>query len=143
VKEVFDPVRRQYVANTPEEGVRQWLIKMLSSELGYPIHLMSCEYPMDLNGKKYRADLVVFDKGAKPILIAECKAPDVAIDNEVFRQILTYNVVLRVGYIMVTNGNATFLAKVDSSTGEYSFLSTIPHYNELLSSGLKDGLSKE
>jgi hypothetical protein len=129
---VFDPARRQRVANTPEEGVRQWLIKLLSSELGYPLHLMSCEYPMNMNGKRYRADLVVFDKGANPVLIAECKAPDIAINNDVFRQILTYNIVLKVKYILVTNGNATFLAKVDPLTGEHSFLDTIPNYTELL-----------
>ena len=129
---VFDPVRRQSVANTPEEGVRQWLIRLLSSELDYPLHLMSCEYPMDMNGKKYRADLVVFDRGANPVLLAECKAPDVAINNDVFRQILTYNIVLKVKYILVTNGKATFLAKVDPLTGDHSFLDTIPDYNELL-----------
>ena len=128
---VFDPIRKQYVANTPEEGVRQWLIKMLSSEFGYPLHLMCCEYPMNLNGKKYRADLVVFNKNGKPLLIAECKAPQVSIDSEVFRQILTYNIVLKVRYILVTNGSDTFLAEVEHSTGEHSFLNTIPHYIEL------------
>jgi len=129
---VFDPIRKQNVANTPEEGVRQWLIKLLSSELNYPLHLMSCEYPIDMSGKKYRADLVVFDKEAKPVLIAECKAPDVAITNEVFRQIFTYNMVLKVKYILVTNGSVTFLAKVDPYSGEYSFLDTILNYSELL-----------
>ena len=130
-KTVFDPVRKQNVADTPEEGVRQWLIQKLSSELNYPLHLMCCEYPIDLNGRKYRADLVVFDKGAKIVLTAECKAPEVAIGNDTFRQILTYNVVLKAEYILVTNGTDTFLAKVDISTGEYSFLNIIPNYNEL------------
>ena len=128
---VFDPVRKQNVANTPEEGVRQWLIKKLSSELGYPIHLMCCEYPIDLNGRKYRADLVVFDKATNIVLTAECKAPEIAIGNDTFRQILTYNVVLKANHILVTNGTDTFLAKVNVSTGEYSFLNAIPYYDEL------------
>ena len=128
---VFDPARRQRVANTPEEGVRQWLIKILSSELNYPVHLICCEYRIDIHGKKYRADLVVFNKGAKPVLIAECKAPDITINREVFNQILTYNIALMAKYILVTNGTTTFMAKVDPYTGEYRFLDAIPDYNEL------------
>ena len=129
---IFDPVRKQNVANTPEEGVRQWLIKLLCSEFGYPLHLMCCEYPMSLNGKRYRADLVAFGKSGRPALVAECKAPDVVIDDDVFRQVVTYNMVLRLKYILVTNGIQTYLAKMEPSTGEYLFLSTIPSYKELL-----------
>jgi len=127
---VFDPVRKKRVALTPEEEVRQQLIKELSAEYGYPLQLMSCEYPMTVNRVKYRGDLVIFDKEKNPLLIAECKAPDVKISREIFEQILRYNFALRVRYLLVTNGTETFLARIEGDN--YTFLTEIPHYNELI-----------
>jgi len=127
---VFDPVRRKRVVLTPEEGVRQHLINELSSCCGYPLQLMSCEYPLKINNIKYRGDLVVFDKSAKPILLAECKAPDIKITAETFNQISRYNFVLGVKFLLVTNGNETLLAKIDGK--DVSFLTEIPHYNDLI-----------
>jgi len=127
---VFDPVRKKRVALTPEEEVRQQLIKELSAEYGYPLQLMSCEYPMTVNRVKYRGDLVIFDKEKNPLLIAECKAPDVKLSREIFEQILRYNFALRVRYLLVTNGTGTFLARIEGDN--YTFLTEIPHYNELI-----------
>ena len=128
---VFDPVRRQRVAETPEEGVRQQLIRMLSEKHHYPLHLMSCEYAVPLNGINYRGDVVVFDREARPLMIAECKAPGVKITTETFEQILRYNIVLKARYLLVTNGTDTFLAKTEPGLSTYEFLTTIPCYNEL------------
>lgn len=128
---VFDPVRKKRVVLTPEEGVRQWLIKELTHTKGYPLHLMSCEFAIAINSVRYRADLVLYGRDMQPILLAECKAPNIKINKKSFDQILRYNLALKVKYIIVTNGNQTFLAKIISETGEYSFLTEIPHYNEL------------
>jgi hypothetical protein len=127
---VFDPVRKKRVALTPEEGVRQQLIKELSGNYGYPLQLMSCEYSMTINRVRYRGDLVVFDRDAKPLLIAECKSPGVKISREIFDQILRYNIALRVKLLLVTNGTETFLAAMEGES--YTFLTDIPHYNELI-----------
>jgi len=128
---IFDPVRKKRVVLTPEEGVRQWLIKELSQSKGYPLSLMSCEFAITLNNVHYRADLVLYGRDMQPILLAECKAPNIKITNKSFNQILRYNLALKVKYLIVTNGNQTFLAKIITETGEYSFLTEIPHYNEL------------
>ncbi len=127
---VFDPVRKKRVALTPEEEVRQQLIKELSGGYGYPLQLMSCEYPLTVNKVRYRGDLVVFDKNTNPLLIAECKSPDVKINREIFEQILRYNFALKVKFLLVTNGNDTFLARIEGES--YTFLTEIPHYNELI-----------
>ncbi|MHC1779298.1 MAG: type I restriction enzyme HsdR N-terminal domain-containing protein [Bacteroidales bacterium] len=127
---VFDPVRKKRVALTPEEEVRQQLIKELSIGYGYPLQLMSCEYPMTVNKVKYRGDLVVFDKNTNPVLIAECKSPDVRINRDIFEQILRYNFALKVKFLLVTNGNETFLARIEGDS--YTFLTEIPNYNELI-----------
>ncbi len=128
---IFDPVRKKRVMLTPEEGVRQWLIKELTESKGYPLHLMSCEFAININNVSYRGDLVLYGRDMQPILIAECKAPNIKITKKSFDQILRYNLALRVSYLIVTNGLQTFLAKLTTQTGEYAFLTEIPHYNEL------------
>lgn len=128
---IFDPVRKKRVVLTPEEGVRQWLIKELTQSKGYPLQLMSCEFAITINSVPYRGDLVLFGRDMQPILLAECKAPNVKISTESFNQILRYNLALKVKYLIVTNGLQTFLAKITAQTGEYSFLTEIPHYNEI------------
>lgn len=128
---IFDPVRKKRVALTPEEGVRQQLIQELSSNLGYPLHLMSCEYSLVINRLKYRGDLVIFDRETNPLMIAECKSPDVKITRESFEQIVRYNSALKVKFLLVTNGRDTFMGKIDPTDGKYTFLTEIPNYNEL------------
>jgi hypothetical protein len=128
---IWDPVRKKRVALTPEEGVRQWLIKELVEINGYPMHMLSCEYSITINTVNYRGDLVVFGNGINPLLIAECKAPSVIISKSTFEQVLRYNLALKANYLMVTNGHDTYLAKINSHEGDYSFIQNIPKYNEL------------
>jgi len=128
---VFDPVRKKRVALTPEEEVRQRLIGVLSETKGYPLHLMSCEYSIVINGNKFRGDLVVFSREAKPLMLAECKAPSVKISRSVFEQILTYNRNLGVKHILLTNGPETYFASYEGSSGSFVYKNDIPDYNEL------------
>jgi len=128
---IFDPVRKKRVALTPEEEVRQQLIGMLSVLKGFPLHLMSCEYSIVINGNKFRGDLVVFSRDAKPILLAECKAPSVKISRAVFEQILTYNRNLGIRHILLTNGPETYFASFSKESGTYIYKNDIPDYNEL------------
>ena len=59
-REVLDPVRRKWVALTPEEGVRQQTIQMLHVQYGYPYELMQVEGAITLNGMTRRCDIVVY-----------------------------------------------------------------------------------
>ncbi|MDZ4059255.1 MAG: type I restriction enzyme HsdR N-terminal domain-containing protein, partial [Bacteroidales bacterium] len=63
--------------------------------------------------------------------LVECKAPEVGISKDTFLQILRYNVALKVTYLLLTNGLDTFMAKIETKTGEYTFLTSIPEYNEI------------
>jgi len=128
---VFDRVRKKRVALTPEEEVRQQLINLLIDKLGYPVHLMSCEYSIIISGLKYRSDIVLFNKDLKPILMVECKSPSVKITRSTFEQILRYNMALKVKYLLLTNGETTYFASFDKITNNYIYLSNIPPYNEL------------
>ena len=89
---------------TPEEWVRQHLKAHLIAACGAMPTRMVAEYPVSLNGQAQRADLVVVDDAGRPLLLAECKAPEVAIDRSTLDQAVRYNSVLGARYLILTNG---------------------------------------
>jgi hypothetical protein len=103
-KYIWDALRRKWLLLTPEEWVRQSVIGWLVSERGVPELRISQEYPVNINGQHQRADIVVIDEVAKPHILVECKAPEIAIDNEVVMQAIRYNVVVGARFILLTNG---------------------------------------
>ena len=131
MEQIFDPIRKKRVALTPDERVRQHLIKELNEIHGVPLHMMACEYHFNINGLQYRADLVAFNKQGEVILLAECKAPGVKIGRAVFDQIFRYNQKLRVKNLLISNGTKTYFATGNYLEAKYDFLTEIPHYNEL------------
>jgi hypothetical protein len=102
--QVFDFIRRKWLALSPEEWVRQHLIHHLVHERKIPASLISIEKEIILNGTRKRYDVVVYDRGMKPWMIAECKAPYVTVDNSVAEQALRYNLTLSASYLLLTNG---------------------------------------
>jgi hypothetical protein len=116
---IFDFVRKRWLALSPEEWVRQHLLNYLVSEKGIPLSLISVEKELALNGMKKRYDVVVFDRGMQPWLVAECKAPYVAIDQPVIEQALRYNLVLRAPHLLLTNGISEFV--FDAASRPVSF----------------------
>ena len=129
-KSIFDIVRKKYVQATPEEIVRQYLIHYLCKEKGYPKSLMAVEMSLKLNNTLRRCDIVIY-KESEPILIVECKAPSVKLNQKVFEQIARYNLVLKVPYLLVSNGNLSYFCTVDIENKRYDFLDFIPDYSEL------------
>ena len=47
---IFDPIRKKYVALTPEEWVRQHFVHYLVEHKGYPQGLVANEISLNLNG---------------------------------------------------------------------------------------------
>lgn len=101
---IFDVIRKKFIALTPEEWVRQHLISYLIIDLSLPIGLIGVEVSFSFNSVNHRADVVVYNRKSEPILLAECKAPNVEITNEVVDQICRYNYALNAEYLLVTNG---------------------------------------
>lgn len=130
-QEIYDPLRRKYVRRTPEEEVRQGVIAWLAQSVGAPLTLMASEYGFTYNRRRYRADIVVFDRALKPLLLVECKAPDVTVDAAVVEQAIRYNRVLDVKFIMVTNGKTTYLC-MRKGEGAFEQLAAVPTYDEML-----------
>lgn len=129
--EVFDPVRKKYVAFTPEENVRQHFVNHLIHNLSYPLSLIANEIGIELNGTRKRCDTVVFSKSMKPLAIIEYKAPEVNITQEVFNQIVRYNEVLKAPVLIVTNGRQQFCCAIEYGTGSVRFLPEIPRWADL------------
>ena len=106
---IWDPLRKKEVALTPEERVRQWCIGVLSQRMEVPMHMMMSEVGFNFGGKKFRADILVYDRKAQPLMVVECKRPEVELTQEVIDQVIRYNMALNVKYLLVTNGNRTFM----------------------------------
>ena len=128
---VFDPLRQKWVILTPEEWVRQHFTAWLSSEFHYPVALMSNEIGIAVNGTRKRCDTVVFRREGSPLLIVEYKAPDIKITQDVFDQIVRYNMQLRAEYLIVSNGLNHYCCKIDYAANSYHFIPRIPDYRSL------------
>ncbi|MBO5974891.1 MAG: type I restriction enzyme HsdR N-terminal domain-containing protein [Paludibacteraceae bacterium] len=129
---IFDEIRKKYVALTPEEWVRQTMIKFLICERNYPLGRIAVETSLSFNGLKKRCDCVVYDQNSSPLLVVEFKAPNVSITQKVFDQISVYNMKLNVKYMLVSNGVEHYFFSSDSQTKKFSFLNRIPFYEELI-----------
>lgn len=129
---ILDPVRKKYVKLTPEEWVRQNFIQYLVNEGKYPVGLMRVEVMFSLNKLKRRTDILIHNRRGEPVMIVECKKPDVEIDDDVFDQIVVYNMGLRVPYIVVTNGIDHYACKIDHEQNKWEFLLALPLYEDLL-----------
>ncbi len=119
--EIWCPSRGRWLMATPEERVRQWLIEYLVNQ-GVPLTLIGVEVCLPTATRALRADIVVWNKAGKPLVLVECKAPHVALDNNVFMQVAQYNMELRVPFLVVSNGVRMICAKVDLEAGQWEFL---------------------
>ena len=127
---VWDPLRKKEVALTPEERVRQWCIGVLASQMQVPMHMMMSEAGFKLGDKQYRADVLVYDRKAQPLMVVECKRPEVELTQEVLDQAVRYNMALNVRYMIITNGTKTFICRRNSDG--FEFIDTVPTYTEML-----------
>lgn len=125
---VFDPVRRRWVALTPEEQVRQQTLQLLHLHYGYPLELMQVEGSIAVNGMTRRCDIVTYDTTGRPQMIVECKRPDVPLTQKVCDQACRYNTVLQVPYLYLTNGRQHIVVAIDYVNSTISQLSDIPFF---------------
>jgi len=130
---ILDQIRRKYVRLTPEEWVRQNFVQYLIREGKYPPGLIAIEVMFSLNKLKRRVDILIHDRSGQPVMIVECKEPEVKINDEVFDQIVNYNMEFKVPYIVVTNGTDHYACKIDHENNKWEFLMVIPLYEDLVS----------
>lgn len=131
--QVFDPIRKRWLALLPEEWVRQHFINHLVFDLSYPASLISVEHSLVLNDLAKRADILIHGPQGLPLLLVECKAPGVRITQRTFEQAARYNSVFKVDWLMVTNGITHYCCQVDHLTARTSFVDHLPSWEELVS----------
>lgn len=128
---VFDIIRKKYVLLTREEFVRQHLIHFMVYEKGYPASLLAVERGLEVNSRKKRFDLLAFDKHGKPLLLIECKSPEVTLNEDTLMQVSVYNSRFECRHLLITNGIRHVLISTDQE-GKPVFSDLIPGFEELL-----------
>ena len=128
---IFDFLRRKYVVLTPEEWVRQHFTHYLVEHKGYPKGLLGNEIELRIGEKHLRCDSILYNKEARPQMIIEYKAPTIQIQQKTFDQISAYNLLLKVDYLVVSNGMQHYCCRMDYEHQKYVFLQDIPDYEKL------------
>ena len=128
---IWDRLRLRFVALTPEEWVRQHFVGFLISDKGFRPSLMANEVSISLNGMSRRCDSVLYGQDLRPRMIMEYKRPTIRLGQHVFNQICRYNLVMKVDYLIVSNGLEHYCCKMDYEHNSYVFLDHIPPYSEL------------
>ena len=127
---VFDPLRRIEVPLTPEEQVRQWFIGILLEHSKVPHSLMNSEVALNLGDKQYRADILIWDRNARPLALVECKQPSVTLNREVLDQAICYDLALNLRWIILTNGKKTIVLR--KNDGKFVNVNFIPDYETMV-----------
>ena len=135
---IFDPIRQILVIETPEEIIRQKFVRYLIDKLEVPKSKIEIEVPMSRfeKGKRGKADIVVYGKNKDgyniPIMLVECKAPNVLLIDKVWSQLYKYDNIIDAGFITLTNGQDTYAAVYDHNENEYYYVDKLPKYRDLI-----------
>jgi len=130
--QIFDVVRKKYVRLTSEEWVRQHFLHYLIGHLAYPRALIRLEQGVQHNRLRHRPDIVVYNRLAKPLMLVECKAPSININNEAWGQIARYNAHFNAQLLVITNGIEHFCWQLDYEKGSHTLLQDVPCFNALV-----------
>ncbi|MEI8075256.1 MAG: type I restriction enzyme HsdR N-terminal domain-containing protein [Bacteroidota bacterium] len=122
---IFDEFRKRWIQISPEEWVRQNFLQWLVQTKKIPASLIAVEKEIKLGELRKRCDIVVY-KSSIPWMIVECKEMEVTLDEAVIKQILNYNISLRVQYLIITNGTDTFAFELKG--GNIQVLQEIPDF---------------
>jgi len=123
---VKDPIRKKNIILQPEEFVRQLLLCHFIRSTRFHRNHIQIEKTLIINDLMRRFDIVIYAKDVTPYILVECKAPDIKISQATFDQIAVYNMKLNAPYLIVTNGNTTYCARMNHDSKSYDFLPAIP-----------------
>jgi hypothetical protein len=126
--QLFDPVRKRWVKETPEELVRQCLILWLQISLSIPYGRMGVEKQIQVLGLTKRFDLLIYNKQALPLILIECKSPQISLNQAMFDQAAIYNLKLKAPYLSICNGLDLRICKIDFDKMNYQFVDHFPVY---------------
>ncbi len=146
---LFDPIRKKWVAASPEERVRQKLLNRMIKDLGYPKEYIAVEVALSQlphlslrssdEVPSRRVDILVFAKGIDPdhelypLLMVECKAAP--LTHRFAQQVVGYNESVGAPFLALANGEEVLTGFWDEILGHYEFRPGLPGFSELRASG--------
>ncbi|MAO65808.1 MAG: hypothetical protein CL666_12500 [Balneola sp.] len=112
-KLLWNPILKKTFVIRPEERVRLALVDYLTMEANVSTSRISFESPVKLAGDKSssRTDIICYDQDFKPLLLVECKAPDIKLDEKAAIQIARYNQKVGAPFLLISNGMLDFWFK--------------------------------
>lgn len=125
---IFDSLRKKYLIVTPEEWVRQHMIRYLIEYHNYPRSLFALEKGLYYNKLQKRTDILVLDRNGLPFLLIECKAPDIKLSQKTVEQVAIYNSQIKARYLGITNGKSHLFLMLSDSGEEYIQLQAVPQF---------------
>jgi hypothetical protein len=117
---IYDPFRKKQVVLTPEEWVRQQILDYLVTEKKYPASMISVEKQIKVGNLNKRYDVLIYQKET-PWMIIECKEENEVLNDNVLHQLLSYNSILKVSFLVITNGHQLHCYDVANSKWNNSF----------------------
>ncbi|MGE7676369.1 type I restriction enzyme HsdR N-terminal domain-containing protein [Lysinibacillus sp. NPDC094403] len=105
---VLCPIREYRVVYTPEERVRQKLLKQLLASNASIKPFIALE----VNTALGRADIVISDEQHQPFLIIELKKNTEVISQHTLEQVMRYWETLKAPFVATSNGSATHIYHV-------------------------------
>ena len=130
-KFVFDRIRKKWLVLTPEEFIRQQWLDYLITVKKYPSKLLSVEKQFSINTLNKRADIIVYNRKGKPVMIIECKSADIKISQQTIDQAGLYNLNFKVDWLVVSNGIQTYILKLNLSDGLFQKMNEMPDFSSL------------
>lgn len=133
---IWSHIRNKWLAETPEERVRQEYLCVLVNEYRFALDQIDEEKAVVERGaSKARADFLLWrtaqDKadGNKPLVVVECKADNVTIDARTYTQGANYAQYVHAQFFVTHNNRETRYWKVDHSRmmPNYDEIENIPH----------------
>lgn len=125
---IWDPIRRKWLVLQPEEMVRQLLICYFLETKQVNKNRIAIERGLRVLELYKRCDILIYDAEMAPWLLIECKAPQIALNQETFNQIARYNMPLQVPNLLVCNGPDAYVCQINFEDQLFTFLAEVPDY---------------
>ena len=125
---IFDLIRKKYLILTPEEWVRQNLVRYFINDLNYPKGLIKTESSLKYNNLKKRSDILIFNNDMTHFLVVECKSYRLKLNKSHLSQSAMYNKIYKSKYVMISNGLDHIVCKYDWNNDSFEFMKSIPKY---------------
>jgi hypothetical protein len=138
---LIDKVRGVAIRATPEEKIRQKVLKMLIEDLSFPKEHIVVEKALSelphLIEKKYvpkrRLDILCYfpvQDQLLPLLLIECKKS--GLRNQAFTQVSGYNYWIEAPFVAVANQECILVKYLDAVSHEVVIREGLPSYQDLM-----------